>query len=161
MLKADQYHDEIMALCAVLEKAQMQDRDEVEHFVRAFTKLTFDYAMFGLMFDYYLYDVEVLRENAVTLHGVQEVITERQALLAAFPNLKTDVGHVIISPDGNGGWKVFRRMYVHGTHTGPSAHGLGTGRELGNDCLSLSMFYLSKIDGQWKITYEMDMRKVF
>lgn len=161
MLKADIYHDEIMKLCGEIERLELNNRDDVEHFVRNFTRLTYDYCMFGLMYDYYVFDVEVLRENALRLHGVEEVVTDRQALLAAFPNLKTHVEHVIVSPDGKGGWRVFRRMYLSGTNTGPSCHGPATGRDLGDRNLALSMFYLSKIDGQWKITHEMDMRKVF
>lgn len=69
MLKADQLHDEIMALCADIEQPVLETRDDVERFVRSFTKLTYDYCMFGLLYDYYLYDVEVLRENAVHLRG--------------------------------------------------------------------------------------------
>lgn len=161
MLKADTYHDEIMALCAEIENPELVDRDAVERFVRSYTKLTYDYCMFGLMYDYYVSDIEVLRENAVRLHGVDAVVTDRQALLAAFPNLKTNVEHVIVSPDETGGWRIFRRMYLSGQNTGPSAHGPATGRDLGDRNLALSMFYMSKIDGRWRITYEMDMRKVF
>lgn len=161
MLKADQYHDEIMALCEGIENLELSCRDDVEKFVRNFTKLTYDYCMFGLMYDYYIYDIEVVRENALRLHGVEELITDRQSLLAAFPNLKTNVEKVIVSPDDKGGWKVFRRMYLSGNHTGPSPYGMGTGRSLGEYNLALSMFYLSKIEEQWRITYEMDMRKVF
>lgn len=161
MLKADQMHDEIMALCADIEQPVLETRDDVERFVRSFTKLTYDHCMFGLLYDYYLYDVEVLRENAVRLRGVERVIADRQALLAAFPDLKTKIEHVIVSPDNNGGWRVFRRMYFSGTNTGPSVFGPATGRSLGERNLTLSMFYLSKIDGQWKITHEMEMRKLF
>ncbi len=161
MLKADQYHDEIMELCASIQNLQLENRDEVEAFVRSFTKLTYDYCMFGLMYDFYQYDAEMLRENAVRLHGVEEIIADRQALLSAFPDLKTKVERVIVAPDGRGGWRVFRRMYLSGTNTGPSCYGPATGRELGDRNLSLSMFYLSRIDGAWRITGEMDMRSVF
>ncbi len=158
MLKADILHDEIMELCGSIENLELNNRDEVEAFVRAFTKLTYDHCMFGLMHDYYLHDVEVLRENALRLRGVEAVIADRQALLAAYPDLKTDVQKVIVSPDGKGGYRVFRRMYLSGTNTGPSSKGMATGEELGDNSLALSMFYLSKVDEQWRITYEMDMR---
>ncbi len=158
MLKADMLHDEIMDLCGKIENVELNSRDDVEAFVRSFTKLTYDHCMFGLMHDYYVYDVEVLRENALRLRGVEEVIADRQALLAAYPNLKTNVQQVIVAPDKKGGFKVFRRMYLTGTNTGPSKKGPATGEELGDTNLALSMFYLSKIDGSWRITYEMDMR---
>lgn len=161
MLRADQLHDEIMELCTDIENPSLENRDDVERFVRSFTKLTYDYCMFGLLYDYYVYNVEVLRENAVRLRGVESVIADRQALLAAFPDLKTRIEHVIVSPDKNGGWRVFRRMYFSGTHTGPSAFGAPTGRSLGDRNLTLSMFYLSKIDGKWQIAFEMEMRKLF
>ena len=158
MLRADILHDEIMELCDSIKDVELKNRDDVESFVRAFTKLTYDHCMFGLMHDYYQYEVEVLRENALRLRGVEEVIADRQSLLAAYPNLKTRIDRVIVAPDGKGGYKVFRRMYLSGTNSGPSAKGPATGEELGDNSLALSMFYLSKIDGAWKITYEMDMR---
>lgn len=161
MLKADIYHDEIIKLCDTIEGLELNTRDDVETFVRCFTSLTYDYCMFGLMYDYYVADCEVLRENAVRLRGAEEIIRDRQALLAAFPDLKTRIERVIVSPDANGGWRVFRRMYYTGTNTGPNQYGPATGRELGDKNLALSMFYLSKIDGKWRITYEMDMRTVF
>ncbi len=158
MLKADILHDQIMDLCAKITDVELSNRDQVEDFVRNFTALTYDHCMFGLMHDYYVHDVEVLRENALRLRGVEEVIADRQALLAAYPDLKTDVQQVIVAPDTKGGYKVFRRMYLSGTNTGPSKMGPATGEELGANSLCLSMFYLSKIDGSWRITYEMDMR---
>lgn len=161
MLKADIYHDEIMALCTAIEKPELRDRDAVEKFVRSYTKLTYDHCMFGLMYDYYVSDIEVLRENALRLRGVDAVVADRQALLAAFPNLKTNIEHVIVSPDDNGGWRIFRRMYLSGQNTGPSMHGPATGKDLGDRNLALSMFYMSKVGDSWRITYEMDMRKVF
>lgn len=161
MLKADMYHDEIMSLCADIENLDLKTRDDVERFVRSFTKLTYDHCMFGLMYDYYVHDVEVLRENAGRLHGVEAVITDRQALLAAFPDLQTRIEHVIVAPDNKGGWRIFRRMYLSGTNTGPSMHGPATGEKLGDNNLTLSMFYMSQVDGQRRITHEMDMRKVF
>ncbi len=158
MLRADMLHDEIMDLCRAIENVDLVNRDDVEAFVRAYTKLTYDHCMFGLMHDYYLYDCEVLRENALRLRGVEEIIADRQALLAAYPDLKTNVEQVIVAPDTKGGFKVFRRMYISGTNTGPSRFGPATGEALGDRSLALTMFYLSKIDGQWRITYEMDMR---
>ncbi len=157
MLKADILHDEIMELCQSIQEVTLDNRDQVETFVRNFTKLTYDHCMFGLMHDHYLYDCEVLRENCRRLGGVEEIIADRQALLAAYPDLKTKVEQVIVAPDGKGGYKIFRRMYFTGTNTGPSKAGAATGEELENS-LALTMFYLSKIDGQWRITYEMDMR---
>lgn len=161
MLKADIYHDEIMSLCANINSMQLNNRDDVESFVRDFTKLTYDYCMFGLLYDYYIENIEVLRENALRLHGINALIVDRQALMAAFPDLKSHIEHVIVSPDGSGGWRVFRRMYLSGTNTGPSQYGPATGQVLGDRNLNLSMFYISQIEGKWRITYEMDMRRVF
>ena len=159
MLQADLYHDEILALCGELEGLDLQTRDDVERFVRALTKLTYDHCMFGLLYDYYSYDVEVLRENARRLHGVEEVVVDRQALLAAFPDLKTRVEHVIVAPGQAGGWRVFRRMYLSGTNTGPSWKGPATFRSLGEQ--NLTLFYIAKEEGTWKVTHEMEMRKLF
>ena len=63
----------------------------------------------GVYFDT---DVEVLRENAVRLRGVERVIADRQALLAAFPDLKTksQQRNVVLHPEFvNGKYALYTR----------------------------------------------------
>ena len=54
-------------------------------------------------------------------------------------------------------WLGFRS----GTNTGPSWKGPATFRSLGEQNLTLSMFYIAKEKGTWKVTHEMEMRKLF
>ncbi|MGE7609806.1 ester cyclase [Peribacillus frigoritolerans] len=150
--------DEIKEHLKKVENIVLKGKPEVVEFVRSYTALIYDYKMVGLIYDYYKENVEVLQENRLRLRGIDALVHDKQVLLAAFPNLKTKIENVIVSGDEEEGYKVFRRMRYEGTNTGYSPYGPPTGKELGNECLGLSMFYLNKVDGKWKITFEMDMK---
>lgn len=150
--------DKIKELSKKIESVELKSKSDVVEFVKNYTTLTYDYQMIGLVYDYYKQDVEVLKENRIRLRGVEALVHDRQILLAAFPDLKTKIENIIVAGNSEEGYKVFRRMRYKGTNTGYSKYGAPTGKSLGNSCLGLSMFYLNKIQGDWKITYEMDMR---
>lgn len=150
--------DEIKDCSQKIKDIELREKADVVEFVKSYTTMTYDYQMVGCIYDYYKEDVEVLKENRIRLKGIDELVHDRQILLAAFPDLKTKIENIIVSGDEEKGYKVFRRMRYEGTNTGYSPYGPPTGKELGDKCLGLSMFYLNKLDGKWKITYEMDMR---
>ncbi|MFD9628328.1 ester cyclase [Peribacillus muralis] len=150
--------DQIKDYSKKIKNIELIGKSETVEFVKNYTALTYDYQMVGMIYDYYKEDVEVLKENRIRLRGIDELVHDRQVLLAAFPDLRTKIENIIVSGDEEKGYKVFRRMRYEGTNTGYSPYGPPTGKELGNECLGLSMFYLNKLDGKWKITYEMDMR---
>ena len=157
-MQAEINQDKIKELVEGLKDLDLLTKEDVKKFVTNYTKLTYDYIMFGLMYQYYVTDIEVLKENRVRLKGVEAVVNDRQELLAAFPNIKTKIGNIIVSGNAEEGYKIFRRMYYEGTSTGASQYGPATGKKLGDCCLGLTMFYMQKINGNWMITSEMDMR---
>jgi predicted ester cyclase len=155
---ADINMDRIDELTQAIEAVELKNVKEVEAFVRNYAALIWDYKMIGKIYDYYQPDIEVIRENRVLIKGVEQYVEDVTKLLAAFPDMKVDVENVIVSGSPEEGFKVFRRMRYKGTNKGYSQFGPPTGKSLGNGCLGLTMFYLKKIDGAWKITSEMDMR---
>ena len=155
---ADINADEIKELMKDMENVDLKTKEDVKRFVTSFTKLTYDHMMFGLMIDFYEKDVEVLKENRNRIKGIEAVVYDRQVLKAAFPNLTTKIGNLIVTGNAEDGYKIFRRMRYEGDNTGASQYGPATGKSLGKSCLGLSMFYMKKINGSWKITHEMDMR---
>ena len=155
---ADINSDKIKELLKDMENVDLKTKEDVRNFVTSFTKLTYDFLMFGLIYDFYEEDVEVLKENRVRIKGIEEVVIDRQELLAAFPNLTTRIEKIIVSGNAEDGYKIFRRMFYEGKNTGASCFGPPTGKLLGSACLGLSMFYMKKYNGMWKITHEMDMR---
>jgi predicted ester cyclase len=155
---ADINMDRIEELSEAIEAIELKNVKEVEAFVRNYTTLIWDYKMIGKIYDYYQPDIEVIREDRILIKGVDKVVEDVTILLAAFPDMKVDIENVIVSGNQEEGYKIFRRMRYKGTNKGYSRFGPPTGKSLGNNCLALSMFYLKKIDGAWKITSEMDMR---
>ena len=155
---ADINTDKIKELLEAIKNIDLKDKSDVKAFVKNYTALIFNHQMVGLIYDYYQENVEVLKENRVRLKGIEAVVQDKQVLLAAFPDLKVKIENIIVSKDGEGGFKVFRRMRYEGTNSGHTKFGPPTGKSLGNACLGLSMFYMDKKSGSWKITHEMDMR---
>jgi hypothetical protein len=155
---ADINADKIKALSETIKNIDLKDKSDVKEFVKNYTALIYNHQMVGLIYDFYEENVEVLKENRIRLKGIESVVQDKQVLLAAFPDLKVKIENIIVSEDGEGGFKIFRRMRYEGTNIGYTKFGPPTGKSLGNECLGLSMFYMNKKNGSWKITHEMDMR---
>jgi ketosteroid isomerase-like protein len=155
---ADINADKIKELSEAIKNIDLKDKSDVKEFVKNYTALIYNHQMDGLIYDFYEENVEVLKENRIRLKGIEAVVQDKQVLLAAFPDLKVKIENIIVSEDGDDGFKIFRRMRYEGTNSGYTKFGPPTGKSLGNSCLGLSMFYMDKKSGSWKITHEMDMR---
>ena len=155
---ADINADKIKELSETIKNIDLKDKSDVKAFVTNYTALIYNHQMVGLIYDFYDENIEILKENRIRLKGIEAVVQDKQVLLAAFPDLKVKIENIIVSEDGNGGFKIFRRMRYEGTNSGYTKFGTPTENSLGNACLGLSMFYMDKKSGNWKITHEMDMR---
>ena len=131
-----------------------EDKESVRDFIRVYTKLVYEYKMIGLIYDFYDEKVVYRKENRKTLYGVQDVVFDLLEFLSMFPDMTVDLESVIISGDAETGYKVWRRMRYHGTNVNPTRFGAPTFKELGDGCLGLSMMFINKQSGSWKITEE-------
>ena len=152
----DMYMDRIDEMREMVYQAQMRDKEEVRAFVRNLTSLVYDYKMIGMLYDFYLEDVEYHKQSRIDLHGAEELVQHTLSFCAAFPDLRADVENVIVSKVDESFYKVFRRLRYRGTNTGPGAYGLPTGKSLEDNALNLSLFHLKKVGGAWKIVFEVN-----
>lgn len=156
-MKTDEPADKIKALTAELNTLGMQNRDEVEQFIRIFKTLIYNHKMIGLLHDYYLEDIRVIRENRVALDGLDALIRDTTEFLAYFPDMAVHVDTVIVKGSEQEGYKIFCRARYTGSNLGSSPYGLPTGKALGEGCMELSMLSMKKTSAGWKITDEMVM----
>ena len=152
----DNKMDEIWRLSDLVSDPQLETAEDVRAYIRALTALIYDYKMVGLIYDVYAEDVEYHKQSGIRLHSPDDIARQVTELTAVFPDLRAQIDHIIVSDQGPDFFKVFRRLRFQGTCTGFSPYGPATGKSLGDRCLNLTMMYLKRIEGQWKIVFEVN-----
>lgn len=152
----DIYMDRIEEMSDMVYNAELKDKEEAREFVRNLTSLIYDYKMIGMVYDFYAEDVEYHKQSRISFFSSDELVQHLIAFTAAFPDLRADIENIIINKVADNFYKVFRRLRYHGTNLGFSKYGSATGKSLGDNALNLSLFHLKRIDGQWKIVFEVN-----
>lgn len=152
----DIHADEIKRLAAEVDSAKFQTNDDVKKFIHNLTKLIYDYKMIGKIYDFYIKDVEYHKQNKVLFRDVEDVVRDVATFLAAFPNIKTNIESIIVAKESDEFYKVSKRLHYWGNNYGIGKFGVATGKSLSNNCLSMSIIHLKFINGQWKITFEIN-----
>lgn len=153
---SDIFADEVKRLVKEVDNAVLKTNDDVRAFISNNTKLIYDYKMIGRIYDLYTEDVEYHKQNKVIFTNIEDVVRSVADLCAAFPNLKTNIENIIVYKVSDDFYKVSKRLHYWGNNYGHSKFGPPTGKSLANNCLSMSILHLKKIDGKWKITFEIN-----
>lgn len=153
---SDIHAAEIKRLEKELDTLDIKNNDDVRAFLTLLTKLVYDYKMIGKLYEYYAPDVEYHKQNKVVFKNIEDVVRNVAEFCAAFPNLRTNIEHIIVYKQDDGFYKASKRLHYWGNNYGVSKYGPPTGKSLANNCLSMSLLYLKKIDGKWKITFEIN-----
>lgn len=156
VMQADKKTDMILHLMNEVSHPDLQNKDDVRQFVVNFTKLIWDYKIIGEVYHLYNSDIEYHKQDWIELHSPQEIAHQILDFTAAFPDLTTDIEHIIVYKVNDNFYKVFRRLRYKGTNLGFSSHGPATKKDLGEKCLNLSLFHLKRIDQTWIITFEVN-----
>lgn len=148
---AKQLHDQEQAIRAIA----VTDGESLCAYLKAYWELIYNHKMFGSVYDIYVDDVEVHRENGFVLRDIPAVEHEVMRMCSAFPNLKIEVSTIFAAPNGPDSYRVWMRYYFTGKNTGPSIYGPASGLELQKEkALNISSFHVKKIDGEWLIVFE-------
>ncbi|MBT4290867.1 MAG: hypothetical protein HOD92_26375 [Deltaproteobacteria bacterium] len=154
VLQSDINSDKIKQLESKIEAIEINGKQDVIDFFKAFTSLVWDYKMPGRIYDFYKDDIVVQTSNWNELNGIEAVVIDTLDFMAAFPDMKVNLDDIIVQEIPEKGFKVFRRLYFEGSNIGTNKYGKSTGKSLGKDCLCLSMIDFEKVDGEWLITNE-------
>lgn len=152
----DIYAAEIQKLNARVDHAELRTNDDARQFISDITKLIYDYKMIGRIYDFYAEDVEYHKQNKVIFTNVEDVVRNVAEFSAAFPNLRTNIENIIVYKVDDDFFKVSKRLHYWGNNYGTSKFGPPTGKSLANNCLSMSLIHLKRVDGAWKITFEIN-----
>ena len=151
--------DELLnELIAKVENPSLETQEDVKQFYADWMELIWNYRVPSMLFDYYLPDIMVYRENGSNKHGIREIVREVTEMQAAFPDIKIRIGSMVCVGSKEEGFQLFATRYFNGTSLGYSQYGAPTGKKLeGDKCMSQDMIRLEKIDGRWKIVKEYTM----
>ena len=155
-MKCDPKMDAIWQMSDVVASPRLDTPDQVREYVTCLTKLIYDYKMVGLIYDCCAEDVEYHKQSGIRFSHPDQIAIQINELEAAFPDLHTEIDHIIVYRAGPDCWKVFRRMRLMGTSLGFTPYGPATGKTLGDRCLNLTMLYLKQVEGTWKITFAVN-----
>lgn len=147
---------EIRRLEKTIRQMEIRTNDDVREYITCLTKLIYDYKMIGLIYEYYTENIEYHKQNKQVFLNIEDVVRSVADLCAAFPNLRTNIENIIVYKQNDDFYKVSRRLHYWGNNYGASKYGPPTGKSLANNCLNMSMIYLQRIDGIWKITFEIN-----
>lgn len=155
-MEADKKIDEIRRLNKAIDNAVLQDKEDVRQYVRDLTSLIWDYKIIGKVYEIYPENVEYYKQNRIEFHTNDEVAKQILEFTSEFPDVKADIENIIVYKVSDDFYKVFRRLRYKGTNLGYTRYGAPTGRSLEDKCLNLSLFHLKRIDGEWKIPFEVN-----
>ncbi len=147
---------EIKQLHKDLDAIEFNTNDDVRTYITNMTKLIYDYKMYGLVLDYYAEDCEYHKQDKTVFNGLMDIIANIAELCAAFPNLRTHIESIIVYKVDDNFYKASRRLHYWGNNNGASKYGPPTYKSLLNKCMNMSIIYIKKIDGKWKITFEQN-----
>lgn len=151
--------DELHAQEKLLQGLRVSDLESACTYFKEYLHHIYNNKMFGCVYDIYADHIQVLRENAVTLDGIQAIEHDVAKLCTAFPDLRVTFKDVFGVPNGETGYKIWMRYYFTGTNTGYSIYGAPTGLAMtGDQGLNLSVLYIEQVEDEWLIVKELTGR---
>ncbi len=155
-MNADEKIDAIRKLNKAIDEADIKDKEDVREYVKNITSIIWDYKIIGKVYEIYPENVDYYKENCIEFHTNDDVAKQILGFTSEFPDVIADIEHIIVYKVNDDFYKVFRRLRYKGTNTGYTKYGAPTGRSLEDKCLNLSLFHLKRIDGEWKIPFEVN-----
>lgn len=149
--RADALHEHEKKLRAI----EVTDAGSLCTYLAEYFKFIYNHKMFGCVYDIYTDYAKVHRENGQVIDGIPAIEHDVMKLCTSFPDLTINIPDIFAVPNGENAYKVWMRHYFIGTNTGYSQYGPPTGIQMTEDqALSLSAFYVEKIEDEWLIVDE-------
>lgn len=99
------------------------DSFDADYFVRRAIHEVWNWRMFGKVREYYVPNYIAYTTGNRILYGLGDLQSNITQMLAAFPDGRMLVDHVIVNGDAQEGYRVAVQWYFQGTHQGPGLYG--------------------------------------
>jgi predicted ester cyclase len=152
--KRDSYIDYI-------NNCQLKTPEEVAKLFREYTAVIWDYKLIGKIYDFYGDNVVIYREGGNDMVGVQDVINDTLAYIAAFPDLSFEFLDIYCDGNEQDGYRFGQVVEFKGTNLGFSKYGPPTGKSLeknGEGTLDICQCLIKFVDNRWRMHTEWGTR---
>lgn len=139
----------------IVSGCKFESAEEVAQLFQAYTHLIWKHKQVGRIYDFYYDGMRIHREGGNDLIGVDKVVQDTLACLAAFPDMEFQF--YVIHGTGNQeeGYRFGQAVYFTGTFLGVGPYGLGGGASFQpHECVDLCECLVKKIDGKWRVAEE-------
>ncbi|PFT49826.1 hypothetical protein [Priestia megaterium] len=158
-MNVDKIVSERKRLEYIVDNCQFETAEQVCELFEAYTHLIWKYKQVGRIYDFYYDDMIIHREGGNDLIGIDKVVQDTLACLAAFPDMEFKFYgiHGVGNPED--GFRFGQAVHFAGTNTGISKYGRGDGSSLPpHECVDLCECLIKKIDGRWRVVEEWGTR---
>lgn len=109
----------------------------------------------GRIYDFYYDGMMIHREGNNDLIGVDQVVKDTLACLAAFPDMEFKFYDIHGTGNPEEGFRFGQAVYFKGTFLGVSKYGQGTGAAFAPDeCVDICECLVKRVDGKWRVVEE-------
>ena len=147
--------DERRRLEYIVDHCKFETPEQVTELFEAYTHLIWKYKQVGRIYDFYYDGMMIHREGNNDLIGVDQVVKETLACLAAFPDMEFKFYDIHGTGNPEEGFRFGQAVYFKGTFLGVSKYGQGTGAAFAPDeCVDICECLVKRVDGKWRVVEE-------
>ena len=147
--------DERRRLEYIVDHCKFETPEQVTELFEAYTHLIWKYKQVGRIYDFYYDGMMIHREGNNDLIGVDQVVKDTLARLAAFPDMEFKFYDIHGTGNPEEGFRFGQAVYFKGTFLGVSKYGQGTGAAFAPDeCVDICECLVKRVDGKWRVVEE-------
>ena len=147
--------DERRRLEYIVDHCKFETPEQVTELFEAYTHLIWKYKQVGRIYDFYYDGMMIHREGNNDLIGVDQVVKDTLACLAAFPDMEFKFYDIHGTGNPEEGFRFGQAVYFKGTFLGVSKYGQGTGAAFAPDeCVEICECLVKRVDGKWRVVEE-------
>lgn len=139
----------------IVDNCKFETPQQVTELFEAYTHLIWKYKQVGRIYDFYYDGMMIHREGGNDLIGVEKVVQDTLACLAAFPDMEFMFYDIHGTGNAEEGFRFGQAVYFKGTFNGISKYGIGYGAAFEpNECVDICECLVKKVDGKWRVVEE-------
>lgn len=139
----------------IVDHCKFETAEQVCQLFEAYTHLIWKYKQVGRIYDFYYDGMMIHREGDNDLIGVEKVVQDTLACLAAFPDMEFMFYDIYGTGSPEEGFRFGQAVYFKGTFQGISRYGLGDGAAFApHECVDVCQCLVKKVDGRWRVVEE-------
>ncbi len=144
---------------AIVDNCKFEKPEQVAELFEAYSHLIWKYHQVGRIYDYYYDNMIIHREGGDDLVGLDKVVEDTLAYMAAFPDTEFIFKDIWCVGNPEDGFRFGQSVYFKGTHTGPGKYGPGNGEAFeAHEMIDLCQCNLQFVDGRWRVVEEWGSR---